>query len=142
MTQLEALKEIAKRDGGLLRPQAVVDAARPESSPLHGAFCWNNTEAAEKYRLIQAQYLIRSFRVTIEDNGAKYETPVFVGVSTDRTEGKAENPYRLAEDVVKDADLLAVAEHDALEQLQGLRNRLGYLKRLDDIWAAIDAHRK
>ena len=74
MTQLEALKEIAKRDGGLLRPQAVVDAARPVSSPLHGAFCWNNTEAAQKYRLLQAQQLIRSFRVTVEDNGAKYET--------------------------------------------------------------------
>ena len=36
MTQLEALKEIAKRDGGLLRPAAVVDAERDEKSPLHG----------------------------------------------------------------------------------------------------------
>lgn len=140
MTQLEALKEIAKRDGGLLRPQAVVDAARPKDSPLHGAFEWNNGRAAEKYRLIQAQYLIRSFRVTIEDNGAKYETPVFVGVSTDRTAGKAENPYRLVEDVAKDADLQAVAENDALEQLRGIKARYEHLKRLGDIWAAIDGH--
>jgi hypothetical protein len=141
VTQLEALKEIAKRDGGLLRPQAVVDAARRKESPLHGAFCWNNTEAAEKYRLLQAQQLIRSFRVTVDDNdGAKYETPVFVGVSTDRTEGKAENPYRLADDVAKSADLQAVAESDALEQLRGIKARYEYLKRLGDIWAAIDGH--
>lgn len=142
MTQLEALKEIAKRDGGLLRPQAVVDAARQESSPLHGAFCWDNTEAANKYRLLQAQQIIRSFRVEVVCDRTKIEVPVFIGVSSDRTEGKAENPYRLAVDVAKDSDLLAVAEHDALEQLQGLRKRLGYLKRLDDIWAAIDAHGK
>lgn len=140
MTQLEALKEIAKRDGGLLRPQAVVDAARSVSSPLHGAFCWNNTEAAQKYRLLQAQQLIRSFRVTVEDNGAKYETPVFVGVSTDRTGEKCENPYRLAEDVAKSADLQAVAEADALEQLRAVKARYDHLKRLGDIWAAIDRH--
>ena len=142
MTQIEALKAIAKRDGGLLRPQAVVDAARPESSPLHGAFCWDDTEAADKYRILQAQQLIRSFRVEVECNRTKVEVPVFIGVSTDRTEGKAENPYRLASDVAQDGDLLAIAEHDALEQLQGLRKRLGYLKRLDDIWTAIDAHGK
>ena len=140
MTQLEALKEIAKRDGGLLRPQAVVDAARPKDSPLHGAFCWNNTEAAQKYRLLQAQQIIRSFRVTIEDNGAKYETPVFVGVSTDRTGEKRDNPYRLAEDVAKSADLQAVAENDALEQLRAIKSRYDHLKRLGDIWAAIDRH--
>ena len=140
MTQLEALKEIAKRDGGLLRPQAVVNAARPKDSPLHSAFCWNNTEAAQKYRLLQAQQLIRSFRVTVEDNGAKYETPVFVGVSTDRTGEKCENPYRLAEDVAKSADLQAVAEADALEQLRGVKARYEHLKRLGDIWAAIDGH--
>ena len=142
MTQIEALKAIAKRDGGLLRPQAVVDAARPESSPLHGAFCWDDTEAADKYRILQAQQLIRSFRVEVVCNRTKVEVPVFIGVSTDRTEGKAENPYRLASDVAQDGDLLAIAEHDALEQLQGLRKRLGYLKRLDDIWTAIDTHGK
>ena len=140
MTQLEALKQIAARDGGLLRPAAVVEAARPKDSPLHNAFEWNDGKAAEKYRLIQAQYLIRSFRVTVEDNGAKYETPVFVGVSSDRDGGKANNPYRLAEDVAKSADLLAVAEADALEQLRGLKNRYDYLKRLGDIWDAIEAH--
>ena len=140
MTQLDALKEIAKRDGGLLRPQAVVDAARSVSSPLHGAFCWNNTEAAQKYRLLQAQQLIRSFRVTVEDNGAKYDAPVFVGVSTDREGRKSDNPYRLAEDVAKSADLQAVAESDAMEQLHGIKARYEHLKRLGDIWAAIDGH--
>ena len=69
MTQLEALKAIAARDGGLLRPAAVVEAARDESSPLHGAFCWDDTKAAELYRLDQAQRLIRSFRVKIESDG-------------------------------------------------------------------------
>ncbi len=142
MTQLEALKEIAKRDGGKLRPQAVVDAARDEDSPLHNAFCWDDTEAARLYRLDQAQRLIRRFKIVIEEpKGKPIEVPVFISVSTDREGGcKAENPYRFAEDVAKDEDLTAVAVHDALELLRSIKERYSYLKQLRDIWEAIDAH--
>lgn len=141
MTQLEALKSIAERNGGLLRPQAVVDEARDEKSPLHSAFTWDDTEAARLYRLDQAQRLIRSFRVEVEDDGKVMEMPVFIGISTDRTGGKDDNPYRLAESVAKCPDLMAIAERDAMEQLKGLRNRYAHIKRLGDIWGAIDSHK-
>lgn len=142
MTQLEALKEIAKRDGGLLRPAAVVDAARDEESPLHGAFEWDDGEAAQKYRLLQAQSLIRSFKVAIERNGQTHTVPVFVGVSTDRTGEKSDNPYRLLEQIAKKPDLMAVAVQDALDQLEAVRNRYAHLQELADVWAAVDKHTK
>lgn len=142
MTQLEALKEIAKRDGGLLRPAAVVDAARDEKSPLHGAFEWDDTEAAQKYRLLQAQSLIRSFKVEIERNGQTHTVPVFVGVSTDRTGDKADNPYRMLEQVAENPDLMAVAVRDALDQLEALRKRYAHLQELADVWTAVDKHAK
>ena len=138
MTQLEALKAIAARDGGFLRPAAVVDAARDENSPLHGAFCWDDTEAARLYRLDQAQRLIRKFHVKIETSGETENIPVFIAVSSDRKSDKENNPYRLTTDIAKDATLLAVAENDALEQLRGIRNRYTYLKRLKEVWSAID----
>lgn len=140
MTQLEALKAIAARDGGLLRPQAVVDEARSEDSPLHGAFCWDDTEAARKYRLIQAQELIRSFRVEMETDGKPLEVPVFLGVSSDRDKGTAQNPYRLTSSVMKSADMMEVAVSDALSQLEALKNRYSYLTELADVWGAIGRH--
>lgn len=139
MTQLEALKQIARRNGGLISPGEVVEAARPASSPLHNAFCWDDTEAANRYRLLQAQKLIRSFKVEIEEGDKTTEVPVFLGLSVDRESGTEDNPYRLAEDVAKVPDLQAIAENDALEQLRGIRNRYSYLKRLSDIWSAIDS---
>ena len=142
MTQLEALKEIARRDGGLLRPASVVDAARDDKSPLHGAFEWDDTEAAQKYRLLQAQSLIRSFKVEIERNGQTLTVPVFVGVSTDRTGDKADNPYRMLEQVVEKPDLMAVAVRDAIDQLEALRKRYAHLQELADVWAAVDKHAK
>ena len=142
MTQLEALKEIARRDGGLLRPAAVVEAAMDENSPLHSAFCWDDTVAAEKYRILQAQHLIRSIRVEVEDCGEKIEVPVFVGVSADRDGSSAENPYRILEDMKQMPDLMRCAVNDAIEQLEALRIRYQHLKELADVWAAIAKHKR
>ena len=140
MTQLEALKEIARRGGGLLRPAAVVEAAKNEDSPLHGAFEWDDGEAAQKYRLLQAQTLIRSFKVEIERNGQTHTVPVFIGISTDRTGEKSDNPYRLLEQVTKKPDLMKIAVQDALDQLDALRNKYAHLQELADVWAAVDKH--
>jgi hypothetical protein len=142
MTQLEALKEIARRGGGLLRPAAVVEAAKDEESPLHGAFEWDDGEAAQKYRLLQAQTLIRSFKVEIERNGQTHTVPVFIGISTDRTGEKSDNPYRLLEQVTKKPDLMKIAVQDALAQLDALRNKYAHLQELADVWAAVDKHTK
>jgi hypothetical protein len=141
MTQLEALKTIAARNEGLLRPGDVVREARKAESPLHGAFEWDNRKAGEKYRLLQAQQLIRSFRVTVEVGEKTLEVPVFVGVSSDRTHGSALNPYRLTSVMMQEPALCKVAERDALAQLDALRTRYGYLKALGDVWMAIDAHK-
>ena len=140
MTQLEVLKMIAKRDGGLLRPKAVVDEARDAASPLHPAFEWNDAIAGEKYRLEQAQRLIRSFKIVQNDGEEKFERPVFVGLSVDRISDSGDNPYRLTDDLQKYPDLLAIAERDTLEQLRGMKERYGHLKRLNDVWSAIEAH--
>lgn len=141
-TKLKALTDLARRNGGLLRPADVVEEARDENSPLHSSFIWDDTEAARLYRLDQAQRLIRSFRFKVEDKeGKSFEVPVFINVSTDRTGDKDFNPYRLTESVAKIPNLMAVAERDALEQLRGLRDRYGYLTRLGDVWSAIDSHK-
>lgn len=74
---LKALQEI-ERANGALTPQAVVDAARRRSHPLHDYFEWNNEVAGEKYRLEQARALIRSVRVVIETRSAPIRTVYYV----------------------------------------------------------------
>lgn len=63
----EALEAIRKRDkDGLLKPEAVVRAARNKESPLHRLFEWDDKKAAHAWRLEQARELIRSVRVDVE----------------------------------------------------------------------------
>lgn len=52
---------------GRLNPGLVVEEARSEDHPLHHRFCWEDEEAAEKYRLMQAAALIRSVKVIRRD---------------------------------------------------------------------------
>jgi hypothetical protein len=47
----------AKR--GTLTPEVVVEEAADPHHPLHHRFEWNDTEAAVRYRLLQAQQLLR-----------------------------------------------------------------------------------
>lgn len=67
----EALAEISALEDrrGRLTPQEVVEAARPDGSALHGCFEWDDSKAAESYRIEQARELIRRVKieVTIEE---------------------------------------------------------------------------
>lgn len=59
------LRDIAEKNNGQITPEIVLEEAKPKSSPLHGLFCWDDTKAAEEYRLIQAASLIRRIKVSI-----------------------------------------------------------------------------
>lgn len=56
------LDRIRRRDG-TIRPDVVVDEARPEEAPLHPAFEWRDPVAAEQWREHQASTLIKVVRV-------------------------------------------------------------------------------
>ena len=51
--------------GGKLTPKNLVDASRDVNAPLHNEFEWRDGVAAEKYREVQAGYIIRSVVVKI-----------------------------------------------------------------------------
>ena len=49
-----------------LTPESVLAVAKSPRSTLHAYFCWDDTEAARKYREFQAYELIRRVKVTIQ----------------------------------------------------------------------------
>ena len=57
------LEAIAQNNGGVIDPQTVVDVSRSEDAPLHNLFEWDDSLAAEKYRVSQARFIIRNITV-------------------------------------------------------------------------------
>ncbi len=58
---------------GELTAEKVVEKAHALSSPLHDAFTWDDTVAAQERRMDQARYLIGSVRVIVKESNLSPE---------------------------------------------------------------------
>lgn len=58
------LNELVEKRG-FITPKIVVEDAKNTHSPLHDYFDWNDTNAAENWRLTQARELIRFVSITV-----------------------------------------------------------------------------
>ena len=61
----EYCHELEQKKGGKITPKELVEAARDVNSPLHNEFEWNDGVAAQRYREMQAGYIIRSIELKI-----------------------------------------------------------------------------
>jgi len=76
------LEQIREANDGVLRAVDVVEYARDPGTALYQRFEWNDTKAAEQYRLWQARELIRVVVHTRPTNDAS--TRVYVSLADDR----------------------------------------------------------
>ena len=132
MTVIQELETIAKRNGGAISPEKVVKFARNKKTALHGRFTWDDTEAAEAYRLWQARTIIRVHVTVI--NGDKKPVRAFVSLRQDRgTVG-----YRRIVDVLATPDLRAIMLEEAKAEMQVFAAKYRTLSELSPVIRAID----
>jgi hypothetical protein len=129
----QELERIAAENGGVLYPGHVVNAARPVASPLHSQFEWDDSEAAEKYRLHQARQLISVVVQYIGNDPSKEPVPVFVSLRSDRGQ---RGGYRTIVSVLSDEGLRQQLLEDALAELETFRKKYGHLRELARVFAA------
>jgi hypothetical protein len=99
--------------GGRLSAKRVVDWARSNrSSTLHRCFEWDNTKAAERYRIWQARELIVSVEVEHVDGSRRQ---VYVSPISTRSSGRG---YHRLVDVLGEADLRRSFLAQALADLE------------------------
>ena len=107
---------------GALKPINVVEEARPEEAPLHPVFEWNDSIAAEEWRLHTARNLIRSVQVITSDD---QKESVYVSVVTQQRERE----YQPLAVVAKSPDLYAEAVYEAQQRINAANKALDDLKR-------------
>lgn len=73
----ERIAALEEENGGVI-PEILVDDAKKEQSPLHDWFEWDDKHAANRYRIEQAEYLLRHIVVTVKTpDGNKEEFRAF-----------------------------------------------------------------
>lgn len=138
-------------EAGRLEPHDVVERARDENSPLHSFFTWNDDEAAEKYRLMQAGVLIRRIKITIIRPDAKVpgelaveQVRSFQSPETERKHGKGPSKggsYIPSSKIAKDPDLRRALIATVWKELAAVRKRYAEVSELQAVWDAIEEAR-
>jgi len=117
---------------GALTPEDVLTEARKRTSPLHGFFTWDDTEAARQWRLAEARELIRSVTVTYIGTDASSRTVrAFVHYGEAHT-------YEAMARVLANDEKRAALLTQALAELAICRRKYADLKELAGVFAALD----
>ena len=122
---------------GRLDAENVVEESRPETAVLHPCFEWDDSVAAEKYRLQQANGIIRSIIVR--------QVPVGGGEKQEAIEVRAfvhieKENYQPLKIVLADKDLKRDMMRTALRELTSFEEKYRKLElvALDPVFNAID----
>ena len=135
MEIVDELHRIANENGGILRAEAVVAAARNKNSPLHPKFEWDDSEAAEQYRLWQARTLIRVTVSYTEDDKDKMPVRVFVSLTPDRKENGG--GYRTMVSVMSNREQREQMLTDAHAEMDLFMAKYNALKELSEVFVAM-----
>lgn len=129
----ERLRQIRAKTGALTRA-AVVEDARPEGSPLHQYFEWDDTAAAEAWRLNQAGEMIAKVQVVIDTSQGARPMRQWLHVEVDNVP-----QYQHVEEIRRDPELTAQVLAAAKSDLDGWAARYEVYK---EFFAHVEEVRK
>lgn len=129
---IEAAKKIVdelEKLNVVVKPQDLVDEARPKSSPLHGYFVWDDSEAAESYRCHQAGQMIARVRIKYENNRVRAYQKVKVTIKYNGEEKEDEGYVSTARILSKD-DLRRQVVKQGMNELYRWKNKFSVYDEL------------
>ena len=120
------LQRIYERDG-VIEPETVVEESKSPSAPLHSCFEWDDEKAAHKYRITQAQNIIRA--IVVVDEAKQPETRAFVNVQRE---------YHPVSVVVRNPEKREILLQNALNELRWFERKYNTLQELSAVFSAIE----
>ena len=130
MTSLRDRLQAIYDQAGELTPGLVVDTARDPKNPLHSCFEWDDTVAAEKYRIVQAGQLIRSVKVVYEAPKGPSTMRAFVPVRPSDHGPANFMPVAVA---MADPDMAVLVLREFERAARALRINYGYLADFEQV---------
>lgn len=119
--------------GDSVTPAQIVEKARDEGTELHKCFDWDDTSAAEKYRICQARQVVRCLVIKRPD-GQENKPPVRTLYKIDRSH---ESGYRATELIVRNQNAYDSLLQQAYGELHAFKVKYAMLTELEEIMALI-----
>lgn len=120
---------------GSVTSELVLESAKPEESPLHEIFEWNDEIAGHKYRLQQATVLICNLSREVETE--KELKPIAVRAYVDVSE-TTRGSFVNVESAFKNVDTREIVLKRALGELKAFEEKYKNLLELSSLFEVID----
>lgn len=133
----EKIEEIIAEDG-IVTKESFLEASRPEDSETHDLFEWNDTKAAEKYRLHQSNMAINQLIVKIQVayKSEPIRTRAFVNIEQETGRRKAQ--FLRIDTAMADMEYKSIVLANAIQELREFRKKYEAYTELAQIFVAID----
>lgn len=129
----EVMEMIEKRDGELTK-EAFLEESRPDDSPTHDLFDWDDTSAAEKYRLTQARMCIQDIVVTVIRHNEPRKIHAFVNTTVGKTNNASYSNIQIA---MEDEEKRKAVLQNAFTELQAFERKYSEYTELSGIFAEV-----
>lgn len=135
----ERIETLAEGGNGSVTPQVVYEDAKKKRSPLHEYFEWDDSAAAETYRMGQARELLRGIHVVVtKDSGEEEEVRAFHHVVIERVDVPAESTYAPLARVLSEDDLRRQVLSKAMHEFEQWRKRYNQYQELAPLFKAFE----
>lgn len=134
------IERIRNKHAGEAKPEDIVAEAKKQRNPLHAAFEWDDSIAANEHRLETARTILRSIVVVRNEISTERPQRLYEVVTKQATSptAKARKVYRTTDDIMKDEDMRAELLGRALRELISFRQRYRDLQELAVVLREID----
>lgn len=125
----KVVEELEKISSDAITPEQVLNVARNENSILHNLFEWNDSVAAEKYRIIQAQQMLVKITYVEDENDTPKRYYHNVTYSS--------HEYHPVDFIYTHEDSYELLKKRAYDYLQSAISKYETVKEFQPVWDAI-----
>ncbi len=129
--------ERIEAEQGCVTKENFLEASRPESSPTHKLFEWDNEKAAEKYRLYQSNIVINhiAVKVVASDESAPQTTRAYVNIEP---KGSPQARFVNVVTALQDDEMRQIVLQNAYRELKQFESKYAQYTELSSVFEAID----
>jgi hypothetical protein len=115
-------------------PQQILEKARDSNTELHKCFTWDDTEAAEKWRISEARAVVRNLKI-IEQKPDKQSDPTTIRVfyKTDNESG-----YKPTKLILKKPNEYKSLVERCRSELLAIKQKFNSISEYEEIWEMIN----
>lgn len=134
---IETLQKTLGKD--TVTAKELLDASRSDDAPLHGCFEWDDTVAAEQYRLSQAGKIIRSIEIVpVETDTPAHLTRSRYMLNVVPNAPKVQGEFATVDVAFKNDKYRVAVLKNALNELHAFQRKYNSYQELSGVFKAID----